>query len=81
MTNDSISSAQFQFDAEAKTVAEGSAGTDERLFDAWFDPIEHAVRDRVRSFIEELIESERRGLYFRGDGGGTTSTGALPPAR
>jgi putative transposase len=58
MTNDSISSAQFQFDGEAKTVAEGSAAADERLFDSWFDPIEHAVRDWVRSFIEELIESE-----------------------
>ena len=58
MTNDSISSAQFQLDGEGKTVAEGSAGTDERLFDDWFDPIEHAVRARVRSFIEELIESE-----------------------
>jgi len=54
MTNDSISSAQIQFDGEAKMVAEGSAGTDERLFDAWFDPIEHAVRDRVRS-LEKIF--------------------------
>ena len=65
MTNDSISSAQFQFDGEGKTVAEGSVGTDERLFDAWFDPIEHAVRDRVRSFIEELIESELETVLAR----------------
>ena len=48
MTNDSIDTNAFQPDAAA----------DERLFDSWFDPIEHAVRDRVRSFIEELIESE-----------------------
>ena len=46
MTSDSISSGALQPDA------------DERLFDNWFDPIESAVRDRVRSFIEELIESE-----------------------
>ena len=46
MTSDSISSGALQPDA------------DERLFDNWFDPIENAVRDRVRSFIEELIEGE-----------------------
>lgn len=28
------------------------------LFDNWIDPIETAVRSRVRSFIEALIESE-----------------------
>jgi hypothetical protein len=43
MTNDSIGTNGFQPDAAA----------DERLFDSWFDPIEHAVRDRVRFFIEE----------------------------
>jgi hypothetical protein len=46
MTSDSISSGALQPDV------------DECLFDNWFDPIESAVRDRVRSFIEELIESE-----------------------
>ena len=49
MMNDSIGTTGFQPGAVA----------DERLFDSWFDPIEHAVRDRVRSFIEELIEGER----------------------
>ena len=48
MTSDSIDKNALQPDAAA----------DECLFDSWFDPIEHAVRDRVRSFIEELIESE-----------------------
>jgi hypothetical protein len=28
------------------------------LFDNWFDPIERALRDRVRGIIEELIQSE-----------------------
>ena len=65
MTNDSISCGRFQRDGEAKTVAEGSASTDERLFDDWFDPIEHAVRARVRSFIEELIESELSAVLAR----------------
>jgi len=29
-----------------------------QLFDDWFDPIESAVRERAREFIEELIRSE-----------------------
>jgi putative transposase len=29
-----------------------------QLFGDWFDPIETAIRARVRSFIEELIEAE-----------------------
>jgi putative transposase len=41
------------------------------LFDNWFDPIESAVRDRVRGFIEELIHDElevvlSRPRYARG---------------
>jgi hypothetical protein len=28
------------------------------LFDDWFGPIETGVRERVRGFIEELIEAE-----------------------
>ena len=55
MTNDSIDTIAFQPDAAA----------DERLFDSWFDPIEHAVRDRVRSFIEELIEGELAAVLAR----------------
>lgn len=43
--------------ALVRPVSAGAAAN-ERLFDSWFDPIEHAVRDRVRSFIEELIEGE-----------------------
>ena len=29
-----------------------------QLFDDWFDPVESAVRERAREFIEELIRSE-----------------------
>jgi putative transposase len=38
-----------------KTQADGTS-----LFagDAWFDPIEAGIRDRVRGFIEELLEQE-----------------------
>jgi len=34
------------------------AGTSAQLFHDWFDPIETGVRDRVRSFIEGMIEAE-----------------------
>src|SRR5436853_5764332 len=30
----------------------------EGLFDNWFDPIEVGVRDRVRGFIESMLEAE-----------------------
>ncbi len=29
-----------------------------QLFDNWFDPIETRVRDRVRGFIQAMIEAE-----------------------
>jgi len=64
MTNDSISSPRFQLDGAAKT-GQPRDDADERLFDSWFDPIEHAVRDRVRSFIEELIEGELASVLAR----------------
>jgi len=42
-------------ETSTKTQADGTA-----LFagDAWFDPIEAGIRDRVRGFIEELLEQE-----------------------
>jgi len=64
MTNDSISSPRFQLDGAAKT-GQPRDDADERLFDSWFDPIESAVRERVRSFIEELIESELETVLAR----------------
>ena len=35
---------------------EGEAET--FLFDNWFDPIEAGLRERVRGFIEAMIETE-----------------------
>src|ERR687892_1157363 len=32
----------------------------------WFDPLEEAVRGRVRSFIEQLLEEELEGALGRG---------------
>jgi hypothetical protein len=57
------------------------------LGEAWSDPIEAAIRDRIRVFIEELIEEELaaalgRGRYERrhrrGDGEAGSADG--PPA-
>ncbi len=57
------------------------------LFDDWFDPIEAEVRDRVRGFIQAMIEGEldetlmrpryRRGASSSGkdDGGRSPVTG------
>jgi putative transposase len=55
MTSESICSTRFQPETDAE----------ERLFDSWFDPIESAVRERVRSFIEELIEGELAAVLAR----------------
>ena len=35
------------------------------LFDNWFDPIETAIRDRVRGFIKELIHCELETVLAR----------------
>src|SRR2546430_9409065 len=48
MTSNSTNSAALQSQAE----------TAMRLLDDWFDPIEAGLRDRVREFIQAMIESE-----------------------
>lgn len=35
------------------------------LFDSWIDPLESAIRERVRGLIEELIHSELDALLAR----------------
>jgi transposase-like protein len=50
------------------TNADSAQPADEatpRLFDNWFDPIESAVRDRVRGLIEELIHGELDAVLSR----------------
>lgn len=41
------------------------AGTAGYLFDDWFDPIEAGLRERVRGFIETMIESELDAVLAR----------------
>jgi len=57
---------------------DGEAGID--LFDDWFDPIETSLRERVRGFIEQIIEAELdsalcRPRYGRPAGGEPGSIG------
>lgn len=42
---------------------EGEAET--FLFDNWFDPIEAGLRERVRGFIEAMIETELDAVLAR----------------
>ncbi len=43
-----------------------AAGTGLFAGDAWFDPIEAGIRDRVRGFIQELLEQELTASLGRG---------------
>jgi transposase-like protein len=52
--------------------AEGSA----HLFDDWFDPIEAAVRERVREFIQAMIDGELEATLSRPRYGRLPKTGA-----
>ena len=44
------------------TTAEARNGKALFSGEAWFDPIEAGVRDRVRGFIEDLLEREYEGV-------------------
>jgi putative transposase len=55
MTNDSTKPSVSQLEAE---TAIG-------LIDDWFDPIEAALRDQVRSFIQAMIEGELEAVLAR----------------
>jgi hypothetical protein len=38
--------------------AQPAAKARRKFFDSWFDPIEMGVRERVREFIEAMVEAE-----------------------
>ena len=42
-----------------------AADTAVYLFDDWFDPIEAGVRDRVREFIQAMVEGELEATLMR----------------
>jgi transposase-like protein len=47
------------------TIPHSEGGSSADLFDDWFDPIEAAVRERVREFIQVLIEDELEATLLR----------------
>jgi transposase-like protein len=55
MTNDSTKS----------SITQPASDTAVYLFDDWFDPIEAGVRDRVRGFIQAMIECELDSALLR----------------
>ncbi|RWO85903.1 hypothetical protein [Mesorhizobium sp.] len=48
------------------------------LFDNWFDPIEAALRERVRGFIETMPESEFEAVLARSQAGDGPRTNFKP---
>ena len=52
-------------DTTHSTIAQPEAETAVYLFDDWFDPIEACVRERVREFIEAMIEGELDATLLR----------------
>ena len=49
-----------------KNITKAAAvAADIMLFDNWFDPIEDGVRERVRGFIETMLEEELDGALSR----------------
>ena len=67
------------------TIPHAEAESLSGLFDDWFDPIETAVRERVRGFIQVLIEDEleatlsrpRYGRLAKGDAALADAPGAV----
>jgi hypothetical protein len=52
-------------DSTKPPVRQSEAETTLRLLDDWFDPIEAALRDQVRSFIQAMIEAELKAVLAR----------------
>ena len=52
-------------DSTHPSIPHAEAADLPRLFDDWFDPIESAVRERVREFIQVLIEDELEATLLR----------------
>jgi hypothetical protein len=52
-------------DSTKPSISQPASDTTVYLFDDWFDPIEAGVRDRVRGFIEAMIEGELDSALLR----------------
>lgn len=58
-------------------IPHAEAGSETHLFDDWLDPIEAAVRERVREFIQMLIEDELEATLLRPRYGRLPKAGAV----
>ena len=47
------------------TTAPVAEAAGEKLFDSWFDPVETALRGKVRGFLETMIEEELETVLAR----------------
>ena len=52
-------------DSTKSSIGQSEADTTIRLLDDWFDPIEAGLRDRVRGFIQTMIEGELETVLAR----------------
>jgi putative transposase len=52
-------------DKTKPSVSQSEAETAIGLLDEWFDPIEAALRDQVRGFIQAMIEAELEAVLAR----------------
>jgi transposase-like protein len=62
------------------TIPHPEAGSPTHLFDGWFDPIEAAVRERVRAFIQVMIDDELEATLSRPRYGRLPKTGGAEAA-
>ena len=46
-------------------LSQPAAASEEHLFDSWFDVLETEVRDRVRGFIQAMLEEELEATLMR----------------
>ena len=59
------------------TTKAAAVAADIMLFDNWFDSIEGGVRERVRGFIETMLEEELDGALCRPRYGRHKATGGV----
>ena len=67
-------------DITPSTIPHAEAESSTHLFDDWFDPIEAAVRERVRDFIQGMIEGELEATLLRPRYGRLPKTAATEAA-
>ncbi|BBU64121.1 hypothetical protein MSC49_40560 (plasmid) [Methylosinus sp. C49] len=65
-TDSSVGALEGDHAITKDTTKTAAVAADIMLFDNWFDPIEDGVRERVRGFIETMLEEELESALCRG---------------